>query len=122
VQAGQIKILDQVKFKTGSAEILPGKDSQEVLMAVLDVLKAHSEIKAVRVEGHTDNKGGAALNKKLSASRAASVVKWLVAHGIEKEKLTSEGFGPDRPLESNDTEAGRQQNRRVEFHIEEGQK
>ncbi|MFO0673256.1 MAG: OmpA family protein [Polyangiaceae bacterium] len=118
VQAGQIKILDQVKFKTNSADILPGKDSEEVLVAVLDVLKGHAEIKKVRVEGHTDNKGSAALNRKLSANRAASVVKWLVSHGIDAARLTSAGFGPDKPIDDNKTEAGRRQNRRVEFHIE----
>jgi outer membrane protein OmpA-like peptidoglycan-associated protein len=117
VQAGQIKILDQVKFKTGSAQII-GQQSEEVLQAVLGVLKDHPEIKKVRIEGHTDNRGAAAMNKKLSAARAASVVKWLVAHGIDGANLSSEGFGPDRPIDSNDTDAGRQENRRVEFHIE----
>ncbi len=119
VQAGQIKILDQVKFKTNSAEILPGKDSQEVLEAVQKVLTDHAEIKKVRVEGHTDNRGGAALNRKLSAARAASVVKWLVGKGIDKARLTSAGFGPDKPIDDNKTEEGRRNNRRVEFHIEE---
>jgi OOP family OmpA-OmpF porin len=117
VQAGQIKILDQVKFKTGSAQIV-GAQSEEVLQAVLSVLKEHPEIKKVKIEGHTDNRGAAAMNKKLSAARAASVVKWLVAHGIDGANLSSEGFGPDRPIDSNDTDAGRQENRRVEFHIE----
>lgn len=118
VQDGQIKILDQVKFKTGKADIEPGKDSEEVLDAVLKVLNAHPEIKKVRVEGHTDSTGSAALNKTLSGNRAAAVVKWLTAHGIDKNRLTSQGFGPDRPLDSNATEEGRRVNRRVEFHIE----
>lgn len=118
VADGQIKILDQVKFKTASADILPGKESEEVLQAVLKVLAAHGEIKKVRVEGHTDNRGSAALNKKLSADRAASVVKWLVAHGIDKARLTSAGFGQDKPMADNTSEEGRQNNRRVEFHIE----
>ena len=120
VANGEIKITDQVKFKTGSADILPGKDSEEVLQAVLAILKAHAEIKAVRVEGHTDNQGPAALNKTLSANRAASVVKWLIGHGIDKSRLTSAGFGPDRPLRDKSTEEGRRHNRRVEFHIEGG--
>ena len=118
VQAGVIKILEQVKFKTASAEIQPGKDSEEVLGAVLGVLKTHTEITKVSIEGHTDNQGPAAYNKKLSADRAASVVKWLVAHGIDKDRLSSVGFGPDKPIEVNTTEAGRKANRRVEFHIE----
>ncbi len=118
VAAGQIRILDQVKFKTASAEIDKGKDSEDVLQAVLDVLTKHPELKKVRVEGHTDNRGGAAMNKKLSADRAASVVKWLVARGIDKARLTSAGFGEERPIASNDTEEGRRNNRRVEFHID----
>jgi outer membrane protein OmpA-like peptidoglycan-associated protein len=118
VQGSQIKILDQVKFKTGSAQILPGKDSQDVLDAVLGVLQKHAEITKVRVEGHTDNVGTAAFNKKLSEDRAASVVRWLVAHGVEASRLTSAGFGFERPLASNDSPDGRRENRRVEFHIE----
>jgi outer membrane protein OmpA-like peptidoglycan-associated protein len=118
VQGSQIKILDQVKFKTGSAQILPGKDSQDVLDAVLGVLQKHAEIVKVRVEGHTDNVGTPAFNKKLSEDRAASVVRWLVAHGVDPSRLTSAGFGLDRPLASNETPDGRRENRRVEFHIE----
>jgi outer membrane protein OmpA-like peptidoglycan-associated protein len=118
IQNGEIKITDQVKFKTGSAQILPGKDSDDVLQAVYKVLTTHPEVKHVRVEGHTDNRGTAALNKKLSADRAANVVKWLVANGIAKDRLKSQGFGPDRPIADNKTEDGRKNNRRVEFHIE----
>jgi OOP family OmpA-OmpF porin len=118
VQAGQIKILDQVKFATGSAAIV-GKDSDDVLNAVVGVLKGHSEIKKIRVEGHTDNVGGAAYNKQLSGARAASVVAWLVKHGIEKDRVSSAGFGMEKPLDDNKTEAGRRNNRRVEFHIED---
>jgi OmpA-OmpF porin, OOP family len=119
VQGGQIKILDQVKFKTGSAAIEAGRDSEEVLEAVLKVLQDHREITQVRVEGHTDNKGNAKANKKLSADRAASVVRWLFAHGIGAGRVTSAGFGSEKPLESNATEEGRKNNRRVEFHIAE---
>jgi OOP family OmpA-OmpF porin len=118
VQEGQIKIVDQVKFKTGSAQILPTKDSQEVLEAVLAVLQKHPEITKVRVEGHTDNVGTPAFNKKLSFDRAASVVYWLVAHGIDSSRLSSAGFGLERPIAENTTPEGRRENRRVEFHIE----
>jgi OmpA-OmpF porin, OOP family len=72
----------------------------------------------VRIEGHTDSRGFADLNKKLSAARAASVVRWLVDKGIAADRLTSAGFGPERPIDSNATELGRQNHRRVEFHIE----
>lgn len=118
VKEGKIEILDQVKFKTGSAQILPGKDSEEVLQAVLKVLTGHPEIKKVHVEGHTDNVGNADKNKKLSSDRAASVVKWLTAHGVDKARLESAGFGQERPIADNKTEDGRRANRRVEFRIE----
>ena len=116
VEGGQIKILDQVKFKTGSAVIL--KESDAILGAVTGVLKAHDEIKKLRVEGHTDSKGAPAANKALSQARAAAVVKWLVSHGVDAKRLYPKGFGQERPIDSNDTDVGRQNNRRVEFHID----
>jgi OmpA-OmpF porin, OOP family len=118
IQGKQIRIKDQVKFKTNSAEILPGKESEDILLAVAELMKAHPEIKKVRVEGHTDSKGVPAANKKLSEQRAASVMKWLTSHGIEQVRLTSTGFGQEKPLDSNETEQGRATNRRVELHIE----
>ena len=117
IEAGEIKILQQVKFKTASARILPESDA--ILTAVADILKEHPEITKVRVEGHTDNRGGAAYNQGLSRQRAASVVKWLTGHGIDRARLASQGFGDTRPIEPNATEEGRRNNRRVEFHIEQ---
>ncbi|HMJ12655.1 MAG TPA: OmpA family protein [Polyangiaceae bacterium] len=70
------------------------------------------------MEGHTDNKGTADLNKRLSNAGAAAVANWLVKHGVDRKQLTSTGFGFDKPLDTNDTEEGRASNRRVEFHIE----
>jgi OOP family OmpA-OmpF porin len=83
-------------------------------------LKEHPEIKRLSVEGHTDDRGLAAQNVGLSQRRAAAVVAWLVANGIDATRLTSNGFGATRPLESNAAEAGRQTNRRVEFKIMAG--
>ena len=119
IKDNQIKILDQVKFATNSAAIAPGKESAEVLEAILAILKEHPEITKVLVEGHTDNAGDAGYNKKLSAQRAASVVKWLAQHGIDTSRLTSAGFGMERPISPNTTPEGRKDNRRVEFHIED---
>ena len=117
VRDGKILILEQVKFKTASAEISKGPDSEAVLEAVAGVLSKHSEITAVEVEGHTDNRGNPASNKKLSAARAAAVVRWLTAHGIEATRLSSVGYGQERPIDTNDTDEGRRNNRRVEFKI-----
>jgi outer membrane protein OmpA-like peptidoglycan-associated protein len=118
IENGQIRIREQVKFKTASATIL--KESDYILQAVVKILVEHPEITKVRVEGHTDTRGKPAYNKKLSQRRAASVMKWLVKHGIKKKRLTSAGYGQERPIATNMTEDGRRQNRRSEFHIVEG--
>jgi outer membrane protein OmpA-like peptidoglycan-associated protein len=96
------------------------KDSDELLGAVADIFLKHPEIKTVRIEGHTDNVGKPAANKVLSKARAESVKTWLVKHGIDKARMKTEGFGQDKPIDDNSTEAGRKNNRRVEFHIEDG--
>jgi OOP family OmpA-OmpF porin len=115
IEGGQIRIREQVKFKTDSAVIL--KDSNYILVSVVKLMKENPEIKRLRVEGHTDTQGKPKHNKKLSQKRAASVMKWLVKYGVSKKRLTSAGFGQDRPLATNQTEEGRKENRRVEFHI-----
>lgn len=115
VEQGQIKILERVEFENNSAKLRP--ESEHILQAVLAVMTEHSEFTKLSVEGHTDNRGGAGHNLDLSRRRAASVMKWLTDHGVAKTRLSSSGFGMTKPIDSNDTDAGRQNNRRVEFHI-----
>ena len=117
IEAGQIKILEQIKFKTGSAEILA--ESQAIIDAVDKVMNEHVELNRIRVEGHTDNVGLAKNNKVLSTKRAAAVVAALVKSGVDKKRLTSVGLGQDKPIDTNTTEEGKANNRRVEFHIED---
>jgi outer membrane protein OmpA-like peptidoglycan-associated protein len=116
IEQDEIKISKQVQFKFDSDVILP--ESDLVLGAIATILNEHSEITRVRIEGHTDDKGTEAYNMKLSQRRAASVVKWLVKHGIAQSRLTSQGFGRSRPIDRNDTDEGRAMNRRVELHIQ----
>jgi OOP family OmpA-OmpF porin len=115
VEKGQIRIREQVQFANNSAQIL--KASNFILEAVVKILKDNPQIQKVGIEGHTDSKGSAELNKKLSEKRAQSVVAWLVAHGVDKSHLTATGYGKERPIDTNDTDEGRANNRRVEFHI-----
>jgi outer membrane protein OmpA-like peptidoglycan-associated protein len=116
VEAGHVKILEQIKFKTNSAEIV---DSQPIIDAVRATIREHPEIKHLRVQGYTDNVGSAAHNKELSTRRAASVRAALIKAGLNPHELSSEGFGLERPIEDNGTEEGRAANRRVEFLIED---
>lgn len=74
----------------------------------------------LQIAGHTDNVGSEAANLKLSSERAEAVRSYLVAHGADATRLSARGFGESRPVESNDSEAGRQANRRVEMIILSG--
>lgn len=112
-----IKINERVEFDTAQATIRTESDA--LLNAVANIFKEHPEIKKVNVQGHTDNRGTRAYNLRLSKQRAAAVVDWLVRHGIDAGRLTSEGIGPDKPADTNETAEGRQNNRRVEFIIVE---
>jgi outer membrane protein OmpA-like peptidoglycan-associated protein len=111
----EIVILEQVQFDTGKATIRPV--SNPLLDSVAQVLKEHPEILKLEVQGHTDNKGAKALNEKLSKDRAKSVMEALIKRGIAKERLTSQGYGMDKPIADNKDEAGRQKNRRVQFIV-----
>ena len=118
VTGGKIVILKPVFFATDKDIILP--QSFPVLQAVADALKAAQQIRQVRIEGHTDSQGVRIYNVDLSQRRAGSVRRWLIEHGIEESRIVAEGFGPDRPVDTNATVAGRAKNRRVEFHIVDG--
>ena len=115
VEGNVVRIMQQVHFATGSAVILP--ESFPMLQEITNLLKANKGIKRMSIEGHTDNRGAAALNKQLSGGRAQSVMNWLIQHGVEATRLESHGFGLEKPIEPNDTDAGRAANRRVEFKI-----
>ncbi|MBW2256466.1 MAG: OmpA family protein [Deltaproteobacteria bacterium] len=115
VQAERIVILDHILFFVGTAEIKP--ESYGILDEVTATLLDHPQILKVRVEGHTDSDGTDEYNLDLSERRAAAAVTYLVEHGVEADRLTSEGLGESRSIDTNETEEGRQNNRRVEFHI-----
>jgi outer membrane protein OmpA-like peptidoglycan-associated protein len=111
----EVKIKQQLQFAFSKAEILP--ESFFILDEVADLLIRNAQIKAVRIEGHTDDVGGPALNQELSESRAIAVQNYLVERGVEPERLQAQGFGMSKPLAPNTTEAGRAKNRRVQFRI-----
>jgi len=115
VEGNVVRISQQVHFATASAVILP--ESFPMLQEISNLLKSNKGIKRMSIEGHTDNRGAADLNKRLSQDRANSVMNWLTQHGVENGRLEAHGYGLEKPIESNDTDTGRASNRRVEFKI-----
>jgi outer membrane protein OmpA-like peptidoglycan-associated protein len=114
IKNDRIQIKQQVHFASGKATILG--DSHQLLDQVLDAI-VRANVKKLRVEGHTDNRGGKARNLKLSQDRAASVVEYFTQKGLDPTRLSAEGFGDARPIAPNLTARGRELNRRVEFVI-----
>ena len=117
LEKNRITISEQIQFRTDSAEIVP--ESEDIVVAVAEILSSNPKITRLRIEGHTDNRGNPVANLELSKRRAASVVAALVARGVTRGRLKSAGLGETHPLETNTTDDGRRVNRRVEFHIED---
>ncbi len=118
VRADHIEIHEKVQFEANKAVIEPV--SFALLDEIADVLRRSPQIKRVQVEGHASSEGDAEVNRTLSEARAKAVREHLVAKGgIAEDRLTSKGFGSSKPLSNEDSEAGREKNRRVELNIVE---
>ena len=101
-----------INFETGKSDIKP--ESQEIVNQIAVMLKQNIDLK-ISIEGHTDNVGSDKSNQTLSENRATSVMKALIALGIDKTRLTSKGWGASKPIADNRTEEGKAKNRRVEI-------
>jgi hypothetical protein len=96
--------------------------SYELLDNVAQVVNDHNEIPLIFIQGHTDSDGNDAYNLTLSDRRAQSVMRYLTTAGkVEIARLKAKGFGETKPIADNKSEAGKQQNRRVEFLIGDGE-
>jgi OmpA-OmpF porin, OOP family len=111
---GSMVILNNIFFDVDKYELKPRSIPE--LEKIIRFMKENAQVN-VEVSGHTDNSGQAAYNQQLSERRAQSVYNYLVEKGIPKNRLLTKGYGRDKPIASNDTESGRQQNRRIEFRI-----
>ena len=111
-ERGAVVTLGDVLFDTGSANLKPGADLS--LDRLAGYLKAHPQTK-ILIEGHTDSRGSEEYNEGLSERRAQSVAKALLARGVAPDAVNAIGRGESFPVATNDTAAGRQQNRRVEI-------
>ncbi|MDQ1470492.1 MAG: hypothetical protein QOJ99_1972 [Bryobacterales bacterium] len=111
---GLIVNMSDVLFDTGKYTLRSA--AKEKLAKVSGILLAHPGL-MLAIEGHTDSVGGDDYNQKLSEQRAEAVRDYLVSQGIQIDTVTAKGFGKTMPIASNDTSAGRQQNRRVELVV-----
>jgi OOP family OmpA-OmpF porin len=118
VRENKIIINEKIQFLVNSDKIL--EVSHSLLDEVAKVIKDHPQIKKIEVEGHASAEGSDAKNLNLSNRRAKAVMKYLTkTGGITTGVLSAKGYGETRPIADNETEDGREKNRRVEFTITE---
>ena len=110
----QIELKEQFFFATNKTKVLP--KSEPLLDEIAEALKENPTIH-ISIDGHTDSTGKYKSNVKLSQGRAKSVMQELIKRGISKDRMTYAGWGPDKPIDTNDTPEGRANNRRVELNI-----
>ncbi|HYP90362.1 MAG TPA: OmpA family protein, partial [Polyangiaceae bacterium] len=91
--------------------------SEPLLLEMANLIRTRADLGAIAIQGYTDSRGGAKHNIDLSKARAAAVRAYLVKHGVPDDRLSADGFGSQRPIDDNNTDAGRARNRRVEFHF-----
>lgn len=106
--------IENLEFETGQHRIRAA--SRRSLEALVQALKAHPDV-TIAVEGHTDNRGPAVDNLELSKQRVTAVVRYLVAGGIDPDRIKPYGYGESRPVVSNASPEGRAQNRRIEISV-----
>jgi outer membrane protein OmpA-like peptidoglycan-associated protein len=111
-ERGYVMTLGDVLFEYNRATLKSG--AQLNLSRLVSFLRSHPE-QNILIEGHTDNTGSESYNQKLSEQRAQAVQNFLVSNGINPQRIMAQGFGEGYPVASNSSEAGRQQNRRVEI-------
>jgi outer membrane protein OmpA-like peptidoglycan-associated protein len=117
VAGREVKLKKEVHFQSDSTEILP--DSFGLLEELAELFKNKPDIKLAEVQGHTDNTGSPVYNQRLSQGRAQAVVDTLVRLGVAPERLVAKGYGADKPLVPNSTDANRAKNRRVQVMIQQ---
>jgi outer membrane protein OmpA-like peptidoglycan-associated protein len=114
VAVGNTITLTNIFFDLGKATLRI--ESNAELDRLVKLMNDAPKLK-IEISGHTDNTGSAAMNENLSQQRANAVVAYVVTKGIDASRLTAKGYGSKKPIATNETDAGRQQNRRTEFKI-----
>jgi OOP family OmpA-OmpF porin len=118
VKSDRIQINEKIQFELNKAVIK--SESDALLTEIAKVMNEHPRIKKIEIQGHASSEGSDRYNLKLSDRRAKAVMKWLTdakKGKVDEKRLTAKGYGETKPIASNDTEDGREKNRRVEFMI-----
>jgi len=115
LEGDAILVRETIQFDFDKADI--ELHSTDLLDAVAEIMRTTTAITLLTIEGHTDSTGGPAVNQPLSEARAQAVKRYLESKGVSPSRLEARGFGAEHPLDTNDTEAGRARNRRVEFKV-----
>ncbi|TYZ06331.1 OmpA family protein [Hymenobacter lutimineralis] len=114
LRAGRTMVLNNLFFETNEYKLKP--TSRTELNRLIGFMQQYKDVQ-VEIAGHTDDVGAEADNEKLSLNRARSVYEYLSANGVSSTRIRFRGYGENKPLVPNDSEASRQQNRRIEFRI-----
>lgn len=114
IEVGQVLALNNIFFDYNKSSLR--KESRAELMRLVKILNENPTME-IEVGGHTDDRGSDQYNLRLSGERAKSVAEYVIAQGIPVQRVTHRGYGKHRPVDTNDTEEGRQRNRRVEITI-----
>jgi OmpA-OmpF porin, OOP family len=114
IEVGTLVNLKSVLFYMGTTSLL--EESYPELDAIVDFLKTNPKVE-IELEGHTDNRGDAKKNVKLSQERVGKIKSYLVSKGISSKRVRGKGFGGSKPIATSDSEEARKLNRRVEFLI-----
>ncbi|MBN1184565.1 MAG: OmpA family protein [Bacteroidales bacterium] len=114
IEEGSAIVLKNIFFEFGKTNLLP---ESFIELDKVAAFMMENQIKMIEISGHTDNKGSDASNQTLSQGRAGAVVNYLTSKGVNPSSLTAMGYGESKPIDTNETEEGRAQNRRVEFKL-----
>ena len=113
VRGDSIVLELHLNFETDKSETSDPEDLNKLIQ--ITTLMTQNENLKLKIEGHTDNVGENSYNQNLSMNRSDYVMKWLETHGIDNQRLSAQGFGSSNPIFTNDSDEGREKNRRVEF-------
>lgn len=114
IDEGSAIVLENIFFEFNKTDLLPASYPELNKVAQFMI---EEDIKRIEISGHTDNEGSDSYNQKLSEGRATSVMNYLISQGVKPERMRAVGYGESRPIDTNQTEEGRAQNRRVEFML-----